>query len=177
MWHTTHAYAWGARGDVIPQSHLTVNLSQTPFWASTAHCLATVLSHAPHRPLDPSKYIRRRSDYSVRFSSDAGRWFSWWVHENRHVFIRLMFSSESLELRDLKQTAESQNTCRIMFERENGDEYEYIYIINSLIYETAEGCYSLVRLWSHTEKAQDSLLRVLLYSTVIISRRVLQNEF
>lgn len=90
-----------------------------------------------------------------------------------------MFSSESLELRDLKQTAESQNTCRIMFERENRDEYEYIniYIINSLMYETAEGCYSLVRLWSHTEKAQDSLLRVLLYSIVIISRKVLQNEF
>lgn len=52
-----------------------------------------------------------------------------------------------------------------------------IYIINSLIYETAEGCYSLVRLWTHTEKAQDSLLRVLLYSIVIISRRVLLNEF
>lgn len=73
--NVTHAYAWGTRGDVNAQSHLhmTVNLSQTPSWTSTAHNLATVLSHTPHQPADPSKVGQYRSDISVRFSLEAGR--------------------------------------------------------------------------------------------------------
>ncbi len=51
---TQHMLTLGAQEAMWFPKAIWLLISQTPFWASTSHFLATVLSHAPHRPLDPS---------------------------------------------------------------------------------------------------------------------------